>query len=102
MLPGAACPPAVTILESFPLGGLCVWPLLFKVVEWKRPLSGNNKGHGEYQEEGNRESMTVVPLAVSWKDHSQFKSTSVCSGGRESKHGQFKHPLYVRFSSKDS
>jgi hypothetical protein len=33
MLPGAVGLPAVTMLESFPLGGLCGWPLFFKIVE---------------------------------------------------------------------
>lgn len=71
---------AVTMRESFPLGNLCGWQLFFKIAESKTPFSGNDKGTTKRV---MGESMTIVPLAVAEKNYSQFKSTSVYSGGRE-------------------
>lgn len=73
---------AVTMRESFLLGDLCGWLLFFKIAESKAPFSGNDKGTTKRV---MGESMTIVPLAVAEKNYSQFKSTSVYSGGREGK-----------------
>lgn len=71
---------AVIMRESFPLGDFCGWLLFFKIAESKTPSSGNDKGTTKRV---MGESVTIVPLAVAEKNRSQFKSTSVDSGGRE-------------------